>query len=144
MTIYFSNTIIESMPDYFESYSDYLEDYANIKLSGLSTLIYLAQLFVFFNGLRVEKDEKYIILMKIGTIFVIAELFVAANLLSRYIAVLYPAYIVAFVRSFKYLRKDYTVVVMVIVMLLSGWNFYQTSHSRSSVSTAIYQSILDK
>lgn len=144
LTIYFSNTIIESMPDYFESYSDYLEDYANMKLSGLSTLVYLAQLFVFFNGLRVEKDEKYIVLMKIGAIFVIAELFVAEYLLSRYVAILYPAYIVAFIRSLKYLRKDFSVAVMVVVMLLSSWNFYQTRTSRSSDSTTIYQSILDK
>lgn len=144
LTIFLANTLIESMPDFFESYSSYLEDYENIKLSGLSTIIYLAQLFVLLNGLTEETDGKHVVLIKVGVIFVLAELFVVAYLLSRYAAILYPAFIVGFIRSLKYIQKQYAVYVVVLVMLLSGFNFYQTRTSRSSISTAIYHSILDK
>lgn len=141
LTAFMANYVIESLPTYFEEYSYYLEDYENLKLSGLSTIIYLLQLFVLLNGLSSEKDSKYVVLIKIGIVFMTAHLFVASSLLSRYIAILLPAYIVAFIRSLRYFQKSMLIPVVALVMLLSSWNFYQTTHSRSSISMAIYQTI---
>lgn len=144
LTAFFANYIIDILPTYFEEYAYYLEDYENIKLSGLSTIIYLFQLFILLNGLTSEKESKYIVLIKIGIVFMVAELFIASYLLSRYIAILLPAFLVGFIRSLKYLKKDLVIPAIILVVLLSGWNFYQATNSRSSVSLAIYQSILSK
>lgn len=142
-------TYLTSSFEDLERYTTYLENIGEsgvslisiIKSSLLLILNIIPLIFIIQQGRR-ETDRNYIIIYKLGIIISSITVLFGSGLMSRYMMILNPFYIVALTRSFtntdNVKRKN---LVILVTCFLTVYTLYYYLQADYSVSFLVYHSI---
>lgn len=128
-------------------YSGYMD-----RLSGSSfsfnSLMYkvLAIIPVFYlaNAGRKEEDVEYIMIYKVAIITSLLVPLLGQNLLSdRFLMILTPIFIIAVIHSFKYYNSKSNIFVMVMIIFVSLYIFYNMMNTSYGTKYSVYKTIFD-
>lgn len=92
-------------------------------------------------ALTIENDKKYIRLMRLAIVLLLAMLVVEGNVLARYNMCFYPVVVIALLRSFSLVNSQQRTISLLSLSMLSLFNLYQVSHTSHFVSFLHYHTI---
>ena len=133
----------------FQRYEAYLSAFESTSLSGSALLRYI--MLVFLNLIpvafiiqegRKEDNPTYIYIYKLGIVIATIGCLLGQGLMSRYMMILNPFYIVALVRSFSVSsNKSINTFVIVCVAFTSIYSFYHYLQADYCISFLTYHSV---
>ncbi|CCX57315.1 uncharacterized protein BN459_00575 [Bacteroides sp. CAG:1060] len=129
----------------FAKYEHYLDDMSTsssiVRHLILKIMSIIPYLFI-VAGARKETDEKYLLIYKLAMLVPILGLVIGQGMMSRYFMIFNCFYIVALIRSIKYVPQLYAIVSILAVLIANVFMFYNSMGQEYNMTIWHYQTIL--
>ena len=126
-------------------YTTYLDNLTSGGGYIIRTLLFRALVIIpfiyLFYGLKKENEKDYNIYYQIGLIACSLTLTLGSGMISRFLMVMNPFFIISLLRTIKYTKKEVAIVSIFCVLFVSIYSLYHSMEADYSVTFKIYKTI---
>ncbi len=138
--------LINLFPNTLGKYSYYMEDMYIARSVSLGNFVFLAMrvfiVIMLVNGLKKETEYEYVLFYKIAIIMSMLSVLLGNMLTSRLNMNVAPLLIVIYLRTLKYINKDWAILFVSCLICISLFSFYNYLQSESAITFLEYHSII--
>ena len=144
ITTTLSTLVMDSVED-MNRYAGYLDKVskASFTLNALlfKVLSFIPAFYLAYAS-QFETEKEFIIINKVGIIASLLILLLGQNILTdRFLMILNPIFIVSIIHSLQYCRKEFNIIALSSVFIVSFYMFYNTMNSSYAISYQTYQTV---
>lgn len=138
------STFLSDNTEHFYKYTQYLET-TNGSIDVIRTLAFrlltLIPFLYLLYGLKKEKSKDYIVYYQISLIACSLTFIFGSGMISRFLIVMNPFFIVSLIRTIKYTRKEISVAAVFCVLFVSLYTFSHIMDADYNASLRTYKTI---
>lgn len=138
------STFLSDNTENFRKYSNYLEvttgSSSVIRTLAFKLLTIIPFLYLFM-GLKKESNKEYIVYYQISLIACSLTLILGSGMVSRFLMVMNPFFIVSLIRTIRYTKKDISLLAVFCVLFVSLYSFSHILDADYNASFRTYKTI---